>query len=93
MFTKLPRSRRKPRKPRTRPNLRARADRAAGRPSPDDCADRFRVPPSMATEKRVFVACHYCGYGPPTVPEDGVCPKCGGRSWERFALAAKFLQR
>ena len=37
--------------------------------------------------KRVFLICHYCGYGPPDVPPTGVCPKCHGSSWERYALA------
>ena len=50
-------------------------------------ADRFPVPPSQAMPKRVFVLCHYCGYGPNDVPPGGLCPKCGGHSWERFALA------
>jgi hypothetical protein len=47
---------------------------------------RFRVPPSQARPKRVFVACHYCGYDPRAIPAGGVCPKCRGSSWERFAL-------
>ncbi len=48
---------------------------------------RFPVPPSLSRPKRVFVICHYCGYGPDgDVPGDGLCPKCGGHSWERFAL-------
>ena len=51
----------------------------------------FRVPPSKAGPKRVFVCCHYCSYDPATVPTDGVCPKCGGHSWERFALHAKLV--
>jgi len=38
--------------------------------------------------KRLFVICHYCGFDPDGgVPADGACPKCGGHSWERFALA------
>ena len=48
---------------------------------------RFRVPPSMSMPKRLFLICHYCGYDPETVPASGACPKCGGHSWERFALA------
>lgn len=51
----------------------------------------FRVPPSLAGPKRVFVSCHYCGYGPSVVPPDGVCPKCGGHSWERYALSARLV--
>ena len=48
----------------------------------------FRVPPSDSMPKRVFVLCHYCGFTPSgDVPGDGVCPKCGGSSWERYALA------
>lgn len=53
---------------------------------------RFRVPPSSAGPKKVFLNCHYCGYAPPQeLPEDGVCPKCGGSSWERFALSTHLL--
>ena len=37
----------------------------------------FRVPPSLAGPKRVFVSCHYCGYSPPAVPLNELCPKCG----------------
>ena len=51
-------------------------------------AMRFRVPPSLSMPKRLFVICHYCGYDPEQgIPADGACPKCGGHSWERFALA------
>ncbi len=54
----------------------------------DGTGERFPVPPSLAMPKRVFVICHYCGYGPEgEVPVGGCCPKCGGYSWERFALA------
>jgi hypothetical protein len=52
----------------------------------DPDARRFRVPPSLARPKQVFLTCHYCSFDPPTVPVGGACPKCGGRSWERFAL-------
>jgi rubrerythrin len=53
----------------------------------DEDAVRFWVPPSQAMPKRVFLICHYCGYSPKgDVPESGSCPKCGGFSWERFAL-------
>lgn len=46
------------------------------------------MPPSDSMPKRVFILCHYCSYDPPgDVPESGVCPKCGGSSWERYALA------
>jgi hypothetical protein len=42
--------------------------------------------------KRVFVLCHYCGYTPPgDVPRDGICPKCRGSSWERFALSERLV--
>ena len=48
----------------------------------------FRVPPSLSMPKQLFLTCHYCGYDPEGgVPESGACPKCGGHSWERFALA------
>lgn len=53
---------------------------------------RFRVAPSKAGQKRIFVNCHYCGYTP---PEDAVltkpCPKCGGHTWERFAMHVKMV--
>ncbi len=53
----------------------------------------FRVPPSLAGPKRVFLTCHYCGYDTPTVPPKGVCPKCGGHSWERYALSARLVPK
>lgn len=43
--------------------------------------------------QRVFVTCHYCSYSPPNVPPNGVCPKCGGHSWERYALPVRSLQK
>ena len=56
--------------------------------------ERFRVPPSLSMPKVVFVICHYCGYGPSgDVPDGGVCPKCGGQSWERFALAEPLVPK
>ena len=61
--------------------------------SRSDSTPHFRVPPSLAGPKRVFVSCHYCGYGPPTVPASGVCPKCGGHSWERYALSARLVPK
>ncbi len=51
--------------------------------------EHFNVPPSLAGPKSVFVTCHYCGYGPAKIPTGGVCPKCGGHSWERFCLSDK----
>ncbi len=52
----------------------------------------FRVAPSDATPKKVFLYCHYCGYTPPDdVPADGGCPKCHGNSWERFALSRRLV--
>lgn len=56
-------------------------------------ADQFPVPPSLSRPKRVFVNCHYCGYSPPEVPPNGLCPKCGRYSWERFALSIKVLPK
>lgn len=48
---------------------------------------RFRVPPSLARPKRMFIWCRACSYSPPgDVPVGGVCPKCGGGAWERFCL-------
>lgn len=53
---------------------------------------RFRVPPSQGRPKRVFLNCHYCGYEPEgQMPPNGVCPKCRGSSWERFAVAEPLL--
>ena len=52
---------------------------------------RFRVNPSDAGPKKVFLNCHYCGFAAETVPISGACPKCGGSSWERFALSAKLV--
>jgi rubrerythrin len=69
-----------------RPSSPARAPRRAR-----DGADAFRVPPSLAGPKVVFLWCRACGYGPPTVPPGGSCPKCGGHSWERFALSARLV--
>lgn len=51
----------------------------------------FRVPPSLAGPKTVFLSCHYCGYGAAAVPDDGVCPKCKGHSWERWAVSSRLL--
>ena len=51
------------------------------------------VPPSKATRKRVFLTCHYCAYSPPEVPKNGICPKCGSHSWERYALSARLLAK
>ena len=60
----------------------------------DGFARQFpRVPPSLAGQKRVFVTCHYCGYSPSQVPPGGVCPKCTGHSWERFALPKRILEK
>jgi len=76
------------------PNVTAR--RAAGRPvaavRPSKACD-FPVPPSVAGPKRVFLNCHYCGYSPSTVPADLLCPKCGGHSWERFAIPTRLLPK
>jgi len=58
-----------------------------------ETAARFRVPPSQAGPKRVFLNCHYCGYEPSVVPDSGVCPKCGGHSWERFTVSARLLPK
>lgn len=53
---------------------------------------RFRVAPSDAGLKRVFVDCHYCGYTPEDPLQiEGPCPKCGGHSWERFAKHVKMV--
>ena len=59
----------------------------------DPEAGRFRVPPSLSRPKRVFVCCRGCGYGVPDVPTDGACPKCGGHSWERYALSVHLLPK
>jgi hypothetical protein len=53
---------------------------------------RFRVAPSLAGPKLVLLNCHYCGYDPPDhLPLSGVCPKCGGSSWERFTVSKRLL--
>ncbi len=52
---------------------------------------RFRVAPSKSGPKQVFVTCHYCGYDPCEVPNSGTCPKCGGSSWERFAISKRLM--
>lgn len=53
---------------------------------------RFRVAPSQSGPKKVFINCHYCGYSPARgLPHGGVCPKCGGSAWERFAISRKLL--
>jgi len=54
---------------------------------------RPRVNPSDAGAKRVFVACHFCGFSPADVPPDGRCPKCGKDTWERYALAKRLLPK
>ena len=52
------------------------------------CERRFRVPPSLSRPKRMYLNCPYCGFEPPNdLPPLGLCPKCGGHSWERFTLA------
>jgi len=83
----------------TRSSRRRRAARKSAlpdlttrRPAPKGAAD-FRVPPSEAGPKRVFLCCHYCSYDPPTVPDNGTCPKCGGHSWERFTVSTKLLPK
>jgi rubrerythrin len=62
-----------------------------GRRRESDEASAFRVPPSQAGPKKVFLNCHYCGYEPGVVPADGACPKCGGHSWERYAISTRLL--
>jgi uncharacterized OB-fold protein len=52
---------------------------------------RFRVAPSLAGPKLVLLYCHYCGYDPGKLPESGICPKCGGSSWERFTVSKRLL--
>lgn len=52
---------------------------------------RFRVPPSLAGEKKVFLICHSCGYAPASGIPSSRCPKCGSSAWERFALASRLV--
>ena len=59
----------------------------------DDDWPKFRVPPSQAQPKAVFTSCHYCGYDPGVIPENGACPKCGGHSWERNAISVRLLPK
>ncbi len=71
---------------------RGKSGRSRSHFAPGD--EEFRVPPSEARPKRVFVLCHYCGFSPPEgVPESGTCPKCGGSSWERYTLAEPLVPR
>jgi len=99
---------RKTRRARLRPPRIRRNGQAAGRQLPAACDSRavhhagrhrgrteadFAVPPSLDQPKVVFLNCHYCGYSPQAIPENETCPKCGGHSWERFALSAKLVQR
>ena len=71
-----------------KPSTKGRGRKGMAHYSPEETDKRFRVPPSMAMPKRVFLICHYCGYSPEgDLPARGSCPKCGGFSWERFALA------
>jgi hypothetical protein len=85
-------------KERTPPSRKARRGRK-GRPhfaqEPLSGTDvRFRVPPSLSMPKRLFVICHYCGHSPDgSLPADGACPKCGGHSWERYALPEPLVPR
>ncbi len=51
----------------------------------------FSVPPSLAGPKVVFINCHACGHGTARVPAGGICPKCGGHSWDRFTLSARLV--
>ncbi len=53
---------------------------------------KHAVPASLATPKKVFVTCHYCSYSPSVLPESGRCPKCGGQSWQRYALSRRLLE-
>lgn len=53
---------------------------------------QFRVDPSDSGPKVVFLECHYCGYSAEDgLPPSGICPKCGGSSWERFALSRRLV--
>ena len=53
---------------------------------------RFRIAPSDSMPKKMFLNCHYCGYAPDDdVPVNGVCPKCRGSSWDRFALSKRLV--
>ena len=76
-----------------RRGLRGRSARAGPKGYRPREARDFPVPPSQARPKRVFLCCHYCGYSPPRVPAGATCPKCGGPSWERYALPIKLLPR
>ena len=77
---------RTPQRRRARTGRKGRPHFAEGPSTPATL--RFRVPPSLSMPKRLFVICHYCGYDPDEgIPANGACPKCGGHSWERFALA------
>lgn len=38
-----------------------------------------------------LVMCHFCGYGPPEEPADGICPKCGKHAWEHSIVSKRLL--
>jgi len=82
-----------PSKPSAPPKRRKRQPHfAVGEVDPH--AALFRVAPSDSMPKRVFVLCHYCGYSPPAdVPKGGICPKCHGMSWERYAMPEPLVPR
>ena len=73
----------------TRKRSTRRAVANLGKKIPDE--QRFRVPPSLSMPKRVFLCCPYCGYDPSVIPDSGVCPKCGGHTWQRYTLSPRVL--
>lgn len=49
------------------------------------------IDPYRNAVKRELVFCHFCGYGPPRIPADGVCPKCGRDGWEHSIVSLRLL--
>lgn len=38
-----------------------------------------------------LVFCHFCGFGPPEEPADGICPKCGKNAWEHSVVSRRLI--
>ena len=54
-------------------------------------SERFSRKSILPGVNRTVVFCHYCGYGPPEVPPDGICPKCGKHTWEENVIRGRLL--
>ena len=76
----------------SRKPVRRSRNQSPGLAKLSQCDWRNGVPASLSMPKRVFVNCHYCAYSPQVIPADGMCPKCGGSSWHRYALSQKAME-